>query len=63
MSTVCDREFNGLRGAFYAFRTEMNEFRLETSANFDRLERRGDRHDARIDDHEERITTLEKNPG
>jgi hypothetical protein len=45
-------EFIGFRSEV---RTEIAEFRAETSANFNRIERR-------LDNHEARITNLERRP-
>jgi len=42
-------EFDGFRAEFNDFRTEMYEFRAETSENFNRIERRLDNHEKRIE--------------
>lgn len=44
------------RTEFTNFRTEMYEFHAETSANFNRIERRLDNHETRIESLEHRGT-------
>lgn len=42
-----------------SFRTEMYDFRTETNANFERIGRRVDHHETRIESLEHRVTSIE----